>query len=206
MRAVKKPETTNSHGAAQGHTPAAEPSSGIGPQLRALRVSRGLSLAQVAEGTDISKSFLSLVESGRSDITIGRLMRIVDFFGIAINDLLADDGADQIVVTRSEQRRALSSPSEGIQDLLLTPDARRAMLPFIALFTPDGANAEYSAHEGEEFGYVLEGEFVLDIEGHEPITLRAGDSVYFPASFPHAYRNAAAGESKLLCVVTPPHM
>src|SRR4051812_20518444 len=84
----------------------------IGAQLRALRVSRGLSLSKVAEGTGISKSFLALVEAGRSDITIGRLMRIVEFFGVSINDLLSDPGAGQIVVTRSAEGRVLSSPSE----------------------------------------------------------------------------------------------
>jgi quercetin dioxygenase-like cupin family protein/DNA-binding Xre family transcriptional regulator len=179
---------------------------GIGARLRALRASRGLSLAQVAEGTDISKSFLSLVEAGRSDITIGRLMRIVEFFGITVNELLAQDAGGQVTVTRAESRRVLSSPSEGIDDLLLIPDAQRAMMPFIAVFSPGGSNSEHATHEGEEFGYVIEGEFILDIKGQEPIVLRPGDSVYFPASHPHAYRNASDGESRLLCVVTPPHM
>lgn len=182
----------------------AETPTGIGAQLRALRASRGLSLAQVAEGTDISKSFLSLVEAGRSDITIGRLMRIVEFFGITINDLLAQDPGSQITVTRAESQRVLSSPSEGIADLLLIPDAERAMMPFIAVFSPGGSNSEHATHEGEEFGYVMEGEFILDIAGQDPIVLRPGDSVYFPALCPHAYRNASNGESRLLCVVTPP--
>jgi transcriptional regulator with XRE-family HTH domain len=202
------------NGSAAGDGRAAEPtssdeqlsSSAIGTQLRALRTSRGLSLSQVAKGTEISKSFLSLLEAGRSDITIGRLMRLVEFFGISINDLIADPAAGQVVVSRSGEGRVLSSPSEGIEDFLLTRDVRRAMLPFVAVFTPDGANAEYSAHEGEEFGYVLSGSFVLDIQGQEPITLAAGDSVYFPASLPHAYRNGGDGESRLLCVVTPPHV
>jgi transcriptional regulator with XRE-family HTH domain len=185
----------------------AEPSSAeIGAQLRALRAARGLSLAQVAEGTGISKSFLSLVEGGRSDITIGRLMRLVDFFGVTINDLLADDSGGQVAVTRPDERRVLSSPSEGIEDFLLSPDGRRAMMPFIAVFTPGGSNTESAAHEGEEFGYVLEGAFVLEIEGYEPISLQPGDAVYFPATLPHTYRNDAGSESKLLCVVTPPHL
>ena len=179
---------------------------GIGSELRALRASRGLTLAQVAEGTDISKSFLSLVEAGRSDITIGRLMRLVEFFGITVNELLSQDAAGQVTVTRAQSRRVLSSPSEGIDDLLLIPDAQRAMMPFIAVFRPGGSNSEHATHEGEEFGYVIDGEFILDIEGQEPIVLHPGDSVYFPASRPHAYRNASDGESRLLCVVTPPHM
>jgi transcriptional regulator with XRE-family HTH domain len=44
----------------------------LGGALRELRKEKGSSLVQVADATGISKSFLSLVESGRSDITIGR--------------------------------------------------------------------------------------------------------------------------------------
>ena len=40
----------------------------IGPRLRATRQDRGLSMQEVAEATDISTSFLSLVETGRSGL------------------------------------------------------------------------------------------------------------------------------------------
>ena len=46
----------------------------LGARLRELRRSRGVSLAEVAEGTGISASFLSTVEKGKSDITVSRLM------------------------------------------------------------------------------------------------------------------------------------
>ena len=46
----------------------------LGARLRQLRRSRGVSLADVAEGTGISSSFLSMVEKGKSDITISRPM------------------------------------------------------------------------------------------------------------------------------------
>jgi len=45
----------------------------LGTRLRALRTERGLSLSQLESATSISSSFLSLVESGKSDITISRL-------------------------------------------------------------------------------------------------------------------------------------
>jgi transcriptional regulator with XRE-family HTH domain len=60
----------------------------VGAALRQVRKARGLSLHDVAEGTGISASFLSLVEKDRSDISIGRLVRLIDFYGISITDLL----------------------------------------------------------------------------------------------------------------------
>src|SRR4051812_28348017 len=53
----------------------------LGAALRGLRRARRLSLQDVAEATAISASFLSLVETGKSDITIGRLVRLVEFYG-----------------------------------------------------------------------------------------------------------------------------
>ena len=49
--------------------------------MRRIRNARGLSLAQVAEATAISRSLLSLIETGRSDITIGRLGRLAQLQG-----------------------------------------------------------------------------------------------------------------------------
>ena len=45
----------------------------IGSQIKCtIRMERGHTLANVAKGTKISKSFLALVEAGKSDITITR--------------------------------------------------------------------------------------------------------------------------------------
>src|SRR4051812_17974209 len=60
----------------------------LGTTLRAIRTSRRLSLADVADATQISPSFLSLVELGKSDITIGRLTRLADFYKVSFSDLL----------------------------------------------------------------------------------------------------------------------
>lgn len=60
------------------------PQPDLGTKLRALRTDRGLSIAEVADATGISASFLSLVENGRSDIAIGRLMRLIDFYGVGL--------------------------------------------------------------------------------------------------------------------------
>jgi DNA-binding Xre family transcriptional regulator len=52
--------------------------------LRRLRAERGLSQSDLARVTGISSSFLSLVEQGRSDITIGRLLRLAEFYDLEI--------------------------------------------------------------------------------------------------------------------------
>ena len=68
----------------------------VGAHLHQARRARNLSLADVAEATSISASFLSLVENDKSDITIGRLVRLIEFYGISIADLLPGRGLDRL--------------------------------------------------------------------------------------------------------------
>ncbi|MHB1242148.1 MAG: helix-turn-helix domain-containing protein [Gaiellaceae bacterium] len=186
---------------------ALEPPAGVGAGLRALRRERGLSLSTVARATGISASFLSLVENGRSDITIGRLVRLVDFYDISIVDLLPpSQPADELVVRESE-RPQLRSPAEGIDVFLLAADTRRAMMPMLLSFGPAAELAERGRHEGEEFVYVVEGRLELDVEGSAPQVLARGDSAYYAADRSHFFRNADRERPLfVICVDTPPNL
>lgn len=177
----------------------------LGPRLRALRTGRGHSLAEVAEATGLSASFLSLVETGRSDITISRLVRVVDFYGVRITDLLDPvPRADSMVVRRNEHRH-LYSRAEGIDVHLLSPDTRGAMMPVLTSYEPTSNWAEFKGAPGSEaFMYVLDGRLELDVEGHDLVELQPGDSAYWHADRPHRIRNPGPSEVRTIAVVTPP--
>ncbi len=177
----------------------------LGVELRTLRQSRRLSLSDLAEATGISASFLSLVENGRSDITIGRLSRLVDFYGITINDLLpAPRNSDADIVRRLDARR-LHSQDEGIDVYLLTSGTTRSMMPMLVEFAPGAALAEQGRHAGEEFVHVLEGALRLEVEGDDPRVLHAGDSAYYTSDRPHLFRNDSDDlPLRLVCIDSPP--
>ena len=79
---------------------------GLGEKLRQLRLERGESLTRVADATGISSSFLSLVETGRSDLTVARLVRLAAHYGVPVTDLLPDEEDDRPeIVRRKNQRR-----------------------------------------------------------------------------------------------------
>jgi transcriptional regulator with XRE-family HTH domain len=177
----------------------------VGAQLRTLRGARRLSLGDVAKGTGISASFLSLVENGRSDITIGRLTRLVDYYGISITDLLPAPGSADPDVVRADETRQLHSPEEGTTIFLLASGTGRSMLPMLLELDPGASLAERGKHVGEEFVHVLEGTLVLEIESSEPCELRAGDSAYYRADRSHLFRNGSADEPlRLICIDSPP--
>ncbi len=154
----------------------------VGERLRQLRQGRGMSLNQVAAGTGISPSFLSLVENGRSDITIGRLTRLIEFFEISITDILPSPEAAEPNIVRADERQLIHSPAEGIDVFMLGIDPLHTMMPMLLEFEPGAKLAEYGRHPGEEFVHVLEGKLELTLMGSEPQLLEAGDSAYYPGT------------------------
>jgi quercetin dioxygenase-like cupin family protein len=68
---------------------------------------------------------------------------------------------------------------------------------------PGGGSGESYTHEGEEFLYVMRGEFQIAL-GKKEYRLKPGDSFYFESSTPHNWSNPGQGETWVLWVNTPP--
>jgi transcriptional regulator with XRE-family HTH domain len=179
---------------------------GLGAALRELRRDRRLSLHDISAATGISASFLSLVENGKSDITLGRLMKLAGFFDVHVSDLLPKGVGRDPIVIRASERRHIASPGEGIDIYLLGPDSERRMLPLLAEFGPGGRPAELLQHEGEEFIYVLEGRVILEVEGHERVLLEKGDGAYYRADRPHRVETIDGETASLFAVTSPPSL
>ena len=150
----------------------------IGDALRRARVARKLSLSDVAQGTGLSSSFLSLVENGKSDISLGRLSRLTDFLDLRLGDLVQDGGMEsRYQVMRSDERPTLATNSGVTSELLLRTQGYER---FLMTFEPEGTvNVEeyqLSAH-GESFYLVMEGELHLELDGSKVLRLEAGDCV-----------------------------
>src|ERR1700727_1378135 len=60
----------------------------VGRVLRSLRQRHEMSLKDVADRSGLSVSFLSAIERGQSDISLGRLNRLAEVFGHDIGSLL----------------------------------------------------------------------------------------------------------------------
>lgn len=177
----------------------------LGRALRAARDERRLSLQDVAEATAVSASFLSLVETGKSDITLGRLTRLINFYGVSLTDLVPHPEPVGPGIVRAGDGTVLRSGPEGIDVRLLTPDVHRAMMPMLLHFAPGAELEEPGHHPGEEWVHVISGSLRLTVEGSEPRVLRRGDSAYYAADRLHRFANDSSRKPLfLICVDTPP--
>jgi transcriptional regulator with XRE-family HTH domain len=171
----------------------------LGKNLRALRLRQGRSLVEVAEATGISPSFLSMVETGNSDIAIGRLLRLTQFYGVQIADVVPGAGPEHQVIHPDERQRLVLT-EEGL-DIQFLADPHHPLRPLLVRFEPGGGMIEPVRNAGDAFLYVLEGEVLVSVEGDEPLVLGPSDSAYLPAERGRLYRNRTEQPSLLLSVV-----
>ena len=177
----------------------------LGRRLQMLRVAKGLSLAQVGHASGLSPSFVSVVEQGRSDISIGRLMRLMGVYGARIADLDPSPQSAEQLVVRDGRGTHVRSQS-GVDLYLLTTDTDRAMMPVTTTFAPHARLTNLAPHDGETFLYMLEGTLLLEFEERPPEILRRGDSAYYRPDPPPVFTNIGEGPLRILGVVTPPNL
>ncbi len=153
-------------------------------------MSRGLTLASIAAGTGISTSFLSLLEQGRTDISLGRLLPLLEFYELSASEILDTAHTDRDLV-RNGDAPLLFTMADGIDVYLAAPSRNRTFLPLIVEYSAGTRMQHWSEHDGEEFLFVLEGNLEIEIRGSSSIILQSGDSYFFRSA--HAHRVSAAG-------------
>jgi transcriptional regulator with XRE-family HTH domain/mannose-6-phosphate isomerase-like protein (cupin superfamily) len=184
-----------------------------GAALRALRMQRGWTLAEVSKRTDLPISTLSKIENDRVSLTYDKLARISTGLGVDISQLFAP----QIVgmpgsmvngrrsVTLSGQGSVIETENYGhtypAADFL-----NKRFVPVIAeLYTRTLAEfGEMIRHSGEEWAYVLEGTVEFHSELYAPLVLHKGDSLYFDSGMGHAYLAGETGPCRVLSICSGP--
>jgi transcriptional regulator with XRE-family HTH domain len=158
----------------------------IGQRLRAVRLERGLSQEDAAARAKLSRSFISMVEAGSSEIALSRLIRLADAYGVLITELLVDMQEPHVELTKAaEQYRFPTGDPRVDLSYLSTPSWR--IQPFSIRLAP-GGRLESLSHAGEEFIHCVSGEAVMIVSGKER-RLRPGDTLVIPGSADHTYLN-----------------
>lgn len=169
--------------------------------LRRLRHERGLSLAQLGRATGISGSFLSMVEQGQSDITIGRLIRLADFYEVEVPDLLGTEPrspSEHIHVMRAEDDKMIHSEEEGVDRFDLSGGPQWSFLANVSVHQP-GASVEVDIErEREAMVFILEGTFELAFDGEAPIRLRRGEGATYRRVSRYRFTNVGSGRGRVL--------
>jgi transcriptional regulator with XRE-family HTH domain len=183
-----------------------------GAALKALRMQRGWTLADVSQRTDLPVSTLSKIENDRVSLTYDKLARLSQGLGVDISQLFTPQVAGlpaaligRRSVTPSGQGQFIET--ENYDHLYPAADfLNKRFVPVIAELRAHTLEefGEMIRHPGEEYAYVLEGVVEFHCELYAPLTLKKGDSLYFDSGMGHAYLKADPGPCRVLSICCGP--
>ncbi|WP_160123265.1 helix-turn-helix domain-containing protein [Rhodovarius lipocyclicus] len=175
----------------------------LGARLRATRQEAGLSLAELARLTGLTKGFLSKLERGLSHPSVESVYRLARVLGVPPGVLLASESAvaNGMELAPASDPDAPVGPGRWLRSLFPVAPGRLTALEIQVPHTPDEDAG--GSHEGEELLRVLDGEIEL-LLNNEPTRLKAGDTVRFDARHRHRLRSVGPARARVLVVFVAP--
>ena len=152
----------------------------LGQKLRELRHQRGYKLNEVAEGADLSISFISLIERDKASISVENLQKLANFYNVRLFQIFQDIEEEDAYVVQKEQMEGstsyitLSKPSL----FMLSPVDNPSFKAFLALLPPSSQSEPIQLQKGEAFILVKEGQLEITLPNKKPMVLKTGDSAH----------------------------
>jgi len=187
----------------------------LGERIAEIRKTYSISREDLSERSGVQADLIAKIEDDGLIPDLAPLIKISRGLGVRLGTLLDDHEQLGPVICRAGgavdasrfktgiPEGAVSGGHHGMSFNALAADKTgRHMEPFIVTIQPD-AKQDKSAHEGEEFIYVMEGTLSLEY-GTDKETLKTGDSVYYDSIVPHKVFCADNNQVKILAVIYTP--
>lgn len=181
---------------------------GIGVKLRHTRKVKGLTLKQLADAAGCSESLLSKIENGRATPSLKMLQKLSSGLEMTVGQMFAQAPVSEGPVTKANERTMIHADPQrrgnGLMlERLIPYDDGHLLQGNIHHIEVGGSSEGALRHEGEEFGYVLNGRIELLLDDRV-YALEAGDSFCFRSERSHGYRNVGDETARVIWLNTPP--
>lgn len=186
----------------------------VGKKIKGIRESKNLTIEEIVQRSGLSEEQVTSIENSENLPSLGPLIKIARALGVRLGTFMDDNDNLGPVICRAADRENVNtiSFSNDATDArkhmeyhpLAKQKAGRHMEPFIIDIQPSqDRDFQLSAHEGEEFIFVMEGEVAIDY-GKETYILEEGDSIYYDSIVKHHVHGAPDKAAKILAVVYIP--
>ena len=174
----------------------------LGNKIRELRLKKNYTQEDLANRCELTKGYISQLENNHTSPSITTLSEILEVLGTNLADFFYEDKMEKIVFTRLDQS---DKKFEEYEITWLIPTSQQHnMEPILITIDKEGQTIEDSPHEGQEFGYVLEGEVVVVVGGKSHVC-KKGETFYFTTDKNHYIKNAKEKLAKVIWVSSPPN-
>jgi transcriptional regulator with XRE-family HTH domain len=167
----------------------------IGAKIRAIRNRKKITIAQMCEGTGLSKGFISNVENNNTSPSINTLQTIATYLEVPLPYLLLEK-KEHMQVVRKEERTQTTMNTLKIDHI----SSKGGLWLRSVEFPPGASIGDAHSHEGVECHLVLVGKVMAE-QGGDSFVLEKGDSFSWNASVPHTVKNIGTEKAIVLIAV-----
>ncbi len=176
----------------------------IGKKIRSLRLQRGLTQQELGDRCELSKGFISQLETNQASPSIATLTDLLECLGSSLPEFFREETNEKTVFT--PQDMFVKEDPENLRGSItwLVPDAQKnSMEPILIEMDAGGKSETFPPSEGEEFGYVISGSVFL-VQGGKKTRVRSGCSFCIHPREEHFLENAGKSRAKVIWVSNPP--
>ena len=174
----------------------------LGGKIKQMRNQLGLTQEELADRCELTKGYISQLENNLNSPSITTLTDILSALGSNLSDFFREETEEKVVFTKDE---FIEKDSDGVRFNWLIPNAQKNMMEPVLVELAEGVSTAFDVpHEGEEFGYVLEGKIAI-VLGNKRFPCKKGEAFYYAAGKPHCIVNKGKGKARFLWISTPPN-
>lgn len=175
----------------------------IASRLKAHRDELGLSLADLAARSGVSRAMISRIERREASPTAALLGRLCAGLGITLSGLMAAAESQGFVLLRAAQQPVWRDPATGFQRRAVTPAGTGSPVEIVDATLPPGARIAYPALPFQSYDqHILGLAGCLTFEsGAKRFEVRAGDCLHCALDRPHGFANDGDEDCRYLVVI-----
>lgn len=174
----------------------------IGAKIKRLRLQLNLSQAELADRCELTKGYISQLENDVTSPSIATLIDILSALGTDLAEFFKKDDDARIVFGTDD---FIEKCDDGMLLKWIIPNAQKNRMEPVLMELMSGASTPVDfPHEGEEFGYILEGRIRIEL-GKNNYICKKGETFYYTADKAHKIVNCGKTNAKFLWISTPPN-
>jgi transcriptional regulator with XRE-family HTH domain len=171
--------------------------------LKHLRASRQLSLQDLSDRAQVSRSMISKIEREEVQPSLDVAVRLADALGTRLNAMIRSDSYARIVKIEHERQLVVRDPRNRWERRQLSPSFtanRIEVLRGKLAAHQDTGKSVTHPQRAEEFISVLKGRINVRLDG-QLIELEEGDSLFFEGDQGHVLENPGSVEADYMVVI-----
>ena len=154
----------------------------IGSKIKRLRQANGLTLEELANRSELTKGFLSQLERDLTSPSVATLEDILEALGTNLQEFFSEKPAEQIVFKKDDF--FINEQDDYIISYIIPNAQKNEMEPILIELDKQKQSMIIDPHEGQEFGYVVQGKIKL-IYGDNEFILKKGETFYLKGLVSH---------------------